>query len=104
MKVYYLDQTYCPIYTNFKLISFENPFKNIMNVLQESPLHHSIHIMLQKLSKKEEIIQAMEWVTGFDKNKVEGLIEKKVTFETFFEFAQQNPDACLFKRIICRYR
>ncbi len=52
----------------------------------------------------EELHQVIEWLTGFDKNKLQKLIEEKVTFKTFFELANLNPNAQLIKGVICGYR
>jgi hypothetical protein len=63
---------------------------------------------LKKIEKKgrseQELIQVIEWLTGFDSEKQEQLIEEKVTFETFFQRAQLNPNAPLITGLICGYR
>lgn len=33
---------------------------------------------------KEEFHQVLEWLTGFNEEKLQSLIEEKVTFRTFF--------------------
>jgi hypothetical protein len=53
---------------------------------------------------KEELHQVIEWLTGFDKKKLQDLIEKKVTFEEFFQMASLNPNAELITGMICGYR
>lgn len=53
---------------------------------------------------KEELHQVIEWLTGFDKKKLQELIEEKVTFETFFQRASLNPNASLITGVICGYR
>lgn len=53
---------------------------------------------------KEELHQVIEWLTGFDDEKLKDLIEKKVTFETFFQLATLNPNAHLITGVICGYR
>ncbi|RIA09120.1 hypothetical protein OE09_0948 [Flavobacteriaceae bacterium MAR_2010_72] len=61
-----------------------------------------------KVEKKgrtiEELHQVIEWLTGFDDNKLKELIDEKVTFETFFFNAKLNPNAHLIKGVICGYR
>jgi len=52
----------------------------------------------------EELHQAIEWLTGFDAQKLQELIDEKVTFETFFKRAKLNPNAHLIKGVICGYR
>jgi len=53
---------------------------------------------------KEELHQVIEWLTGFDNKKLKGLIDEKVTFETFFKRAKLNPNARLITGVICGYR
>ena len=61
-----------------------------------------------KVEKKgrtiEELHIVIEWLTGFNKEKLQELIDKKVTFKTFFERATLNPNAPLIKGVICGYR
>lgn len=53
---------------------------------------------------KEELHQVIAWLTGFDNKKLQELIKEKVTFETFFQQASLNPNACLIIGMICGYR
>ncbi len=53
---------------------------------------------------KEELHQVIEWLTGFDKDKLQELIDNKVTFETFFQKAKLHPNAHLIKGVTCGYR
>jgi len=48
--------------------------------------------------------QVIEWLTGFDEEKLQELIEEKVTFEIFFQNATLNPNAHLITGVICGYR
>jgi len=61
-----------------------------------------------KVEKKdrtvEELHHVIEWLTGYDENKLKELITKKVTFKDFFEQATINPNAKLIKGVICGYR
>jgi hypothetical protein len=65
-------------------------------------------LYLEKVEKKgrtkEELDQVIEWLTGFDKKKLEKLIKEKVTFETFFQQATLNPKAHLITGMIGGYR
>jgi hypothetical protein len=65
-------------------------------------------LYLAKVEKKgrtkEELHQVIEWLTGFDDQKLQDLIEKKVTFETFFNKASLNPNSSLITGVICGYR
>ena len=53
---------------------------------------------------KQELDQIIKWFTGFDASDVQGLIEQGVTFRTFFQRAQINPNAHLIKGVVCGYR
>ena len=53
---------------------------------------------------KEELHQVIEWLTGYDEKKVQTLINKKVTFGTFFQQAEIHPNAHMIKGVICGYR
>ncbi len=63
---------------------------------------------LSKIIKKgrtiEELHQVIEWLTGFDIERLRLLISQNVTFETFFNFATLNPNACIIKGTICGYK
>ena len=65
-------------------------------------------LYLAKVEKKgrtkEELHQVINWLTGFDDNKLQELITENVTFETFFEQASLNPNAHLITGVICGYR
>lgn len=63
---------------------------------------------LTKVEKKgrtqEELQQVIEWLTGYNKSIIKTLIDKKVTFETFFQDAKLNSNAHLITGVICGYR
>ena len=65
---------------------------------------HYITKVERKGRTKEELNQVIEWLTGFDENKLETLIIEKVTFEFFFKNATLNPNAPLITGVICGYR
>jgi hypothetical protein len=52
----------------------------------------------------DELNQVIEWLTGFNKENIDQLIEEKVTFEIFFERAKLHPNAHLITGMICGYR
>ena len=52
----------------------------------------------------EELHAVIQWLTGFDNKKLQELIDEKVTFKTFFERANLNPNAHLITGLICGYR
>lgn len=53
---------------------------------------------------KEELHEVIQWLTGFDKKKLEKVINEKATFESFFQQASLNPNARLITGVICGYR
>jgi hypothetical protein len=65
-------------------------------------------LYIAKVTKKgrsnKELDLVIEWLTGFNKKKLEDLINRKVTFEAFFQQATLNPNAHLITGIICGYR
>ncbi len=65
---------------------------------------HYVNKVEKKGRTKEELHQVIEWLTGFDRDKLQELIDNKVTFETFFQKANLHPNAHLIKGVICGYR
>lgn len=53
---------------------------------------------------KEELHQVITWLTNFDEDQIQALIEEKVSFEVFFERAHLHPNAILITGLICGYR
>ena len=65
---------------------------------------HYVTKVEKKGRSKKELHQVMEWLTSFDENQIQELIDEKATFETFFEKATLNPNAQHIKGVICGYR
>ena len=65
---------------------------------------HYVTKVERKDRTKEELHLVIEWLTGFDEEKLKDLIDEEVTFETFFQRANLNPKANLIKGVICGYR
>jgi len=65
---------------------------------------HYVTKVEKKGRTKGELHQVIEWLTGFDVNKLQELIEEEITFETFFQRAELHPNAYLIKGVICGYR
>lgn len=65
-------------------------------------------LYLAKIEKKgrtkNELLKVIEWLTGFDNEKLQEQIDKNVTFESFFNSAKLNPKARLITGSICGYR
>jgi len=65
---------------------------------------HYITKVENKGRTKKELHQVIEWLTGFDDKKIQQLIDKKATFETFFKSAKLNANTPLITGVICGYR
>ncbi|MEO5889593.1 MAG: DUF2200 domain-containing protein [Ferruginibacter sp.] len=65
-------------------------------------------LYLAKVEKKgrtkDELHQAIEWLTGFGNEKLDELINGRASFEIFFQHASLNSKAHLITGIICGYR
>ena len=63
---------------------------------------------ITKVEKKgrtiTELHQVITWLTGFDDNMIQQLIDEKVTFEVFFQKAKLHPHAYRITGLICGYR
>lgn len=81
-----------------------NHDERIAKMTFSSVFPHYVLKIEKKGRTKAELYQEIEWLTGFDKNKLQELIEEKVTFETFFKVAKLNPNAHLITGLICGYR
>lgn len=46
---------------------------------------HYVTKVEKKGRSKEELHQVIEWLTGFEEQRVQAFIETKATFETFFQ-------------------
>jgi hypothetical protein len=69
----------------------------------------SVYLLyLKKIEKKgrtrEELHQVITWLTNFDNNRLQELIQENATFETFFQQAALNPNAQLITGVICGVR
>ena len=65
---------------------------------------HYVTKVERKGRTKEDLHQVITWLTGFDEKKLKALTDQNVTFETFFDEAELNPNAHLIKGLICGYR
>lgn len=54
---------------------------------------------------KDELDEIIFWLTGYDKQSLQQIIDNKTDFETFFAQAPQiNPNASKITGVICGYR
>lgn len=65
---------------------------------------HYVTKVVKKGRTEEELLFVINWLTGFSSQTILELIHEKVTFETFFNRAQCNPNASLITGVICGYR
>jgi hypothetical protein len=65
---------------------------------------HYVTKVEKKGRTKEELHQVIHWLTGFEDDQIQALIDEKVTFKTFFERATLHPNADQIKGVICGYR
>ena len=78
--------------------------ERIANMKFFSVYPHYVTKVEKKGRTKAELHQVIEWLTGYDENKLNELIKHKVTLKTFFEDANINPNVHLIKGVICGYR
>ncbi|CAM1357280.1 DUF2200 domain-containing protein [Tenacibaculum ascidiaceicola] len=78
--------------------------ERIANMTFASVYPHYVTKVEKKGRTKEELHQVIEWLTGFDNEMLNKLIDQKVTFETFFKEANLNSNAHLITGVICGYR
>ena len=78
--------------------------ERIANLTFASVYPHYVTKVKKKGRTKEELHQAITWLTGFDEKQLQEQIERKTTFEKFFQDATLNPNAHLITGVICGYR
>ena len=78
--------------------------EQVGNMIFASIYPHYWNRLQKKGRTKEEFHKVVEWFTGYDENKLQSLIEDKVTFRTFFAKAKINPNAHMIKGVVCGYR
>ncbi|MEE9432578.1 MAG: DUF2200 domain-containing protein [Melioribacteraceae bacterium] len=78
--------------------------ERMANMTFSSVFPHYLTKVEKKGRTKAELHQVIEWLTGFDENKIQELIDEKVTFKTFFKKAKLNHNAHLISGVICGYR
>lgn len=65
---------------------------------------HYVTKVEKKSRTVEELHTVIQWLTGYDEQALQQLIDEKATFTTFFERAKLHPNAHLIKGVICGYR
>jgi hypothetical protein len=78
--------------------------ERIAKMIFGSVYPHYLAKVEKKGRTKEELIEVIEWLTGFDERTIDRLMKEKATFEEFFDRASLNPNAGLITGVICGYR
>ncbi|AUC22998.1 hypothetical protein BTO15_13260 [Polaribacter sejongensis] len=78
--------------------------ERIANMKFFSVYQHYVTKVEKKGRSKAELLEVIEWLTGYNESKINELIDKQVTFETFFKNATLHPNVHLIKGVICGYR
>lgn len=78
--------------------------EQVANMVFASIYPHYVNRLEKNGRTKEELHQVIEWLTGFNEDKLQALIDEKVTFGAFFEQANIHPNANMIKGVICGYR
>lgn len=73
------------------------------------PFANVYPLYIQKAEKKgrtkEEVNEIIFWLTGYNEQTLQRLIDNETDFETFFTQAPKiNPNACKITGLICGYR
>ncbi|MCE7864138.1 MAG: DUF2200 domain-containing protein [Bacteroidetes bacterium CHB5] len=76
----------------------------IAKMIFASVYPHYVTKVESKGRTTEELHQVIEWLTGYNKKKLQTLLDKRVTFEEFFAKATLNPNAHRITGMICGYR
>jgi hypothetical protein len=78
--------------------------ERIAKITFASVYPHYVTKLERKGRTKEELHQIIQWLTGFDNNKIKELIDQNISFVDFFQKAKLNPNANLITGVICGYR
>jgi len=77
----------------------------IFNTSFASVYPHYINKAERKNKTKEEVDTIIYWLTGYDEDALNQILNSKTDFETFFEEAPKlNPNVSKITGVICGYR
>lgn len=65
---------------------------------------HYIAKAEKKGRTKAEVDEIIFWLTGYNAEKLQEIIDNKIDFETFFVEASLNPNVSKITGVICGYR
>lgn len=78
--------------------------EQMANIIFATVYPHYVTKIEKKGRTKAELHQVIEWLTGFDDQKIQELRDSNVTFKEFFDSASLHPNADLITGVICGYR
>jgi len=78
--------------------------ERVANMIFAGVFPHYVTKVEKKGRTKAELHEVIEWLTGYNEEKVQELIEERVTIKQFYDGAELNPNAHLIKGVICGYR
>jgi hypothetical protein len=78
--------------------------QRIANMTFASVYPHYVAKVENKGRTESELLEVIEWLTGYSKADLDKHIKDKSTFKAFFENASINENAHLIKGVICGYR
>ncbi len=58
----------------------------------------------KKGRSKEDVDTIIEWLTGYDQQALQQIIEQKTDFENFFDQAKLNPNVSKITGVVCGHR
>lgn len=78
--------------------------KRIATMTFSSVYPHYVTKVEKKGRTKKELHEVIEWLTGFDDQRIQKHIDEQSTFKEFFDQATLNSNAHLITGVICGYR
>lgn len=85
-------------------IPSEEHHRKIAEMKVYSVYPHYVDKVVKKGRTEEELLQVIEWLTGYSKADLQKHLNQKSSFEQFFAGAKLNPHAEEIKGVICGYR
>jgi hypothetical protein len=79
-------------------------FEKMAKLSFASVYPHYVNKIERKGRTVVELHEVIKWLTGFNADDLNKLIEEQALFSTFFERASLHPNAPLIKGLICGYR
>lgn len=102
-KYLHFSDKICKLTTKFKDSKMDNTRVYRMSFAGVYP--HYINKAEKKGRTKAEVDEIIFWLTGYDEQTLQQLIDNKIDFENFFAQAPQlNPNVSKIKGVICGYR